>query len=400
MLERLIFPNFFEILTVSGALAAWGVLCWLAAPAIAQASPALHLLMPLLLALLIWGPASRAERRPATSPAAERAATIILATAFVALACAAALAVSAGLWAIFRGLGALRAEAMVAANVAEDVLYGPGFRVFAEGVLVLTAGTLVYGFVGGQRRLEITRLTVELPGLPPDAPGLRVVHVSDLHLGPRADRTTLRKAIDRVLAIEPDVVCVTGDIVDSPATDLEAWMPELTRLTARHGVYAILGNHDRFTGPDKVAAALRRWTTWCVLRDEVAVVRRGSAELHLLGLEDRLDAVAPRIASLLARVPQGAATVLLAHHPDVFEHAVAAGIPLTLAGHTHGGQIAVPGLPHVNVARLLISRFDRGTFTRAASHLHVSRGVGTSGQPVRVGCPAEITTVSLVAPAA
>ena len=66
----------------------------------------------------------------------------------------------------------------------------------------------------------------------------------------------------------------------------------------------------------------------------------------------------------------------------------------------HGGQIAVPGLPHVNVARLLISRFDRGTFTRAGSHLHVSRGVGTSGQPVRVGCPAEITTVSLVAPAA
>src|SRR5262245_2656016 len=121
MLERLIFPNFFEILTVSGALAAWGILCWLAAPAISQASPALHLLMPLLRGLLIWGPARRAERRPATSPAAERAATIILATAFVALACAGALAVSAILWAIFRGLGAFRAEAIVAANVAEDV---------------------------------------------------------------------------------------------------------------------------------------------------------------------------------------------------------------------------------------------------------------------------------------
>jgi predicted MPP superfamily phosphohydrolase len=399
MLERLIFPNFFEILTVSGALAAWGLLCWLAAPAVSQASPALHLLMPLLLALLIWGPARRAERRPATSPAAERAATIILATAFVALACAAALAASAAVWALFRGLGALRAEAMVATTVAEDVFYGPGFRVFAEGVLALTAGTLVWGFVRGQRRLEITRLTVELPGLPPDAPGLRVVHLSDLHLGPRADRTTLRNAIDRVLAIEPDLVCVTGDIVDSPATDLEAWVPELRRLTARHGVYAILGNHDRFTGAEKVADALRRWTSWRVLRDDVAVVRVGSAALHLLGLEDRTEPVAPRIAALLARVPEDAAIVLLAHHPDVFDHAVAAGVPLTLAGHTHGGQIAMPGLPHLNVARLLISRFDSGTFSRAASHLHVSRGIGTSGQPVRVGCPAEITTVSLVAPA-
>src|SRR5512145_499780 len=113
MLERLIFPHFFEILTVSGALAAWGLLCWFAAPAVSQASPALHLLMPLLLALLIWGPARRAERRPASSPAAERAATIILASAFVALACAAALGASAAVWAVFRMMGALRAEAVV-----------------------------------------------------------------------------------------------------------------------------------------------------------------------------------------------------------------------------------------------------------------------------------------------
>ena len=400
MLERLIFPNFFEILTVSGALAAWALLCWLAAPAVSQASPTLHLLVPLLLALLIWGPARRAERRPATSRNAERAGNVILATAFVALACAAALAVAAGLWALGRLPGALRAEAMVAANVADDILYGPGFRVFAEAVLAFTAGTLVYGYVRGHRRLEITRLTVELSGLPAEAPGLRVVHVSDLHLGPRADRAALRTAIDRVLAIEPDLVCITGDIVDSPATDLEAWMPELTRLTARHGVFAILGNHDRFTGADAVTRALRRWTTWRILRDEVAVVRVGTAALHLLGLEDRADAVAPRLAALCAQVPEGAAMVLLAHHPDVFQDALAAGVPLTLAGHTHGGQIAPPGLPHVNVARLLVSRFDSGTFTRAGRHLHVNRGLGTSGQPVRVGVPAEITTLSLVAPAA
>ena len=400
MLERLIFPYFFEILTVTGALAAWGLLCWLAAPAVSQASPALHLLMPLLLALLIWGPARRAERKPASSRHAERAANFILATAFVALACAGALAVSAGLWDVAWLTGALRAEASVAPGVAEEVLYGPGFRVFAEAMLACTACTLVYGYVHGRRRLEITRLTVELPGLPDDAPGLRVVHVSDLHLGPRADRAALRAAIDRVLAIEPDIVCVTGDIVDSPATDLAAWMPELTRLTARHGVYAILGNHDRFTGADVVAAALRRWTSWHVLRDEVAVVRVGTTALHILGLEDREAPVAPRLAALRAQVPEGAALLLLAHHPDVFEHAPAAGVPLMLAGHTHGGQIAPPGLPHVNIARLLISRFDSGTFTRDRSHLHVNRGLGTSGQPVRVGVPAEITTLSLVAPAA
>jgi predicted MPP superfamily phosphohydrolase len=250
--------------------------------------------------------------------------------------------------------------------------------------------------VRGHRRLEITRLTVELPGLAADAVGVRVVHVSDLHLGPRADRMGLRAAIDRVLELEPDVVCVTGDIVDSPATDLEAWMPELTRLNARHGVFAILGNHDRFTGADRVTAALRRWTSWTVLRDAVAVVPLAGGELHVLGLEDREDPVAPRLAALCRQVPAGAARLLLAHHPDVFPHALAAGLPLTLAGHTHGGQIAPPGLPHANIARLLISRFDSGTFTRPGGWLHVNRGLGTSGQPVRLGVPAEITTLSLI----
>ena len=396
MLERLIFRHFFEILTVSGALAAWALLSWLAAPVVAQVSPALHVLAPLLFALLIWGPARRAERRAASSRHAERAGNIILATAFVALACAAALAVSAGLWALGQLPGALRAEATVAARVAEDVIYGPSFRVFAEAVLLLTAGTLVYGYVRGHRRLEITRLTVELPGLATDAAGVRVVHVSDLHLGPRADRMGLRAAIDRVLELEPDVICITGDIVDSPATDLEAWIPELTRLNARHGVFAILGNHDRFTGADRVTAALRRWTSWTVLRDEVAVVPVAGGELHILGLEDREDPVAPRLAALCRQVPAGRARLLLAHHPDVFPHALAAGLPLTLAGHTHGGQIAPPGLPHANVARLLISRFDSGTFTRPGGWLHVNRGLGTSGQPVRLGVPAEITTLSLI----
>ncbi len=396
MLERVIFRHFFGILTVSGALAAWGLLAWLAAPVVSQVSPTLHLLAPLLFALLIWGPARRAERRPATSRHAERAGNIILATAFVALACAVALAAAAGLWALGQLAGALRAEAMVAAGVTREVLYGPAFRVFAEGVLLLTAGTLVYGYVRGHRRLEITRLTVELAGLPADAAGVRVVHVSYLHLGPRADRMGLRAAIDRVLAIEPDVVCITGDIVDSPATDLEAWMPELARLTACHGVFAILGNHDRFTGAERVTAALRRWTSWRVLRDEVAVVRVAGGELHILGLEDRDDPVPPRLAALCAQVPAGAARLLLAHHPDVFPHALAAGVPLTLAGHTHGGQIAPPGLPHANIARLLISRFDGGTFTRPGGRLHVNRGLGTSGQPVRLGVPAEITTLSLI----
>src|SRR5262249_57417447 len=108
------------------------------------------------------------------------------------------------------------------------------------GAMAVAAG----GYTRGPRRLRTTRIDVPLPGLSRALDGLRIVHISDLHLGPTAERGALRDAIDRVNALEPDVVCVSGDIVDSPLTDLEHWMPELSRLRARHGSYAVLGNHD------------------------------------------------------------------------------------------------------------------------------------------------------------
>jgi hypothetical protein len=260
---------------------------------------------------------------------------------------------------------------------------------------------VAYGYTWGHRRLVVTRLTLPIVSLPAPLAGLRVVHVSDLHLGPIADREALREALDRVVALDPDVVCVTGDIVDSRATDLEAWIPELARLSARHGVFAVLGNHDLFAGAERIAAAIARFTTWRVLRDEVATLEVDGARLHLLGLEHRATPhVAARLPALLAAVPPGDPAILLAHHPDVFPAAAAAGVPLTLAGHTHGGQLAVPGLPRLNPARLQLSRFDAGCFTQGRAHLHVNRGLGTSAQRVRIGVPREITVVTLATAAA
>jgi predicted MPP superfamily phosphohydrolase len=164
----------------------------------------------------------------------------------------------------------------------------------------------------------VTRLAVPLTDLPAALAGFRVVHVSDFHLGPLADRAAVREALDRIAALDPDVVCVTGDIVDSPAADIDAWIPELARLRARHGVFAILGNHDRHAGTERVAAALRRWTGWRLLRDEVATVEVDGARLHLLGLEDRREAEATDgLATLVAQAPPGEPAILLAHRPSV-----------------------------------------------------------------------------------
>jgi predicted MPP superfamily phosphohydrolase len=236
-----------------------------------------------------------------------------------------------------------------------------------------------------------------MPGLPPALDGLRIVHLSDLHLGPTAHRATLRDAFDRVNALDPDVICVTGDLVDSPVADLDHWLPELCRLRARHGIFAVLGNHDRYAGADRVAAAVRATTPWRLLRDEIATIEIGGERLHVIGLDDRPGPPAIKLPSLLASVPRDEARLVLVHQPSAFTTAATLRVPLTLAGHTHGGQIAVPGLPSLNTARLMMTRFDAGTFASGRSLLHVNRGLGTSGQRVRIGAPREITLVTLLA---
>jgi hypothetical protein len=397
MREKFVFRHFFDVLAVLGALSEWGLACWFLGPPPAV----LHVVVPPLLAVLNRLAARRLERDPATGFLLGPAGQVVCASAFAAVAAAGVLGVLASGWAVVWLLGALSAEAGVVVDAVVDPVSGTTFRALGSAAVGSVVLAVAYGYVRGHRRLRVTSIVVPLPDLPNALAGLRLVHVSDLHLGPMADRSALREALDRVAALDPDVVCVTGDLVDSPAADLDSWMPELSRLGARHGVFTILGNHDVYVGAERIEAAVRRWTGWHLLRDEVGTVEIGGSRLHLLGLEHRPEPrVADGIPGLLARVPHGEPAILLAHHPIVFPAAAAAGIRLVLAGHTHGGQLAVPGLPRLNAARLLITRYDRGCFTRDGALMHVSRGLGVSGQRVRVGVPREITVVTLVPAAA
>ena len=138
-----------------------------------------------------------------------------------------------------------------------------------------------------------------------------------------------------------------------------------------------------------------------LLRDEVSTLSLDGARLHLVGLEDRARSeAADALPDVLARVPAGEPAIVLVHHPAAFPAIAAARVPLALAGHTHAGQVAVPGLPRLNPARLFITRFDGGLFVEGASTLHVSAGLGASAQRVRVGVPREIAVLTLVPAAA
>jgi predicted MPP superfamily phosphohydrolase len=389
LVERLIFRHFFDGLALGGALAEWLLACWLltalrAAPPLVHAGAVVALFAINRLAAL---PVQ--ERDPRPGPIGPRTGHAVLAVAFGAMMSAGALAVTAVLWAAGSLFGT-RAEAGGLALGTVTPLLGPAFDIAGPAVVALTAAAVAHGYARGYRALRVEELAVPLAG----APALRIVHLSDFHLGPFADPAAVRDALERAMALAPDLVCVTGDIVDSPAADLDVWLPELRRLRAPLGVYAILGNHDRHVGAERVAAALARHTDWRLLRDEVVAVEARGARLWLVGLEDRPETQkTDALPGLLAQVPPGAPAILLAHRPSVFPAAAAAGVRLTLAGHTHGGQVAVPGLPALNVARALGTRLDVGTFRRGDCVLHVSRGIGTSGQRIRVGVPREITVV-------
>ncbi|MCW5891425.1 MAG: metallophosphoesterase [bacterium] len=396
-LGRLLLRRFWWTIALAGALGEWTLVCALVDPPLA---PLWHVVAVVLLTLLNRAAAEGYEREAPDGHLPKRAAQAVLATGFVSAAGALTLGAAAMGWMVVDRLGALPADAGQLAAAAAPFL-GPGFAAVAWPSVALVMLVATWGYVAGHRRLRVTPLLVSLPGLPPALDGLRIVHLSDLHLGPLADRAALGDVVARLAEIDPDVIVVTGDVVDSKRTDLEAWVPALASIGARHGVYAILGNHDEGAGLDRVAAAIARHTTWTLLRDTVAPVTLHGATLWLVGLEYRDTAAACAVLpELLAQVPAGDAAVLLCHHPAIYETAARLGVPLTLAGHTHGGQLAVPGLPRLNPARILMTRFDAGTFARHGTLLHVNRGLGISGQRIRVGAPREITVVTLLSPSA
>lgn len=396
-LGRLLLRRFWWTIALAGALGEWVLVCAVFG---APPSPLLHVVAVLALTLLNRAAAEGYEREAPDGHLPKRVAQAVLAAGFVSAAGALTLVVAAVGWIAADRLVALPADASQVLGPAASLL-GPGFAAVAWPSVALVMLVASWGYLVGHRRLRVTPLLVSLPGLPPALDGLRIVHLSDLHLGPLADRAGFADVVARVAELDPDLVVVTGDVVDSKRTDVDAWVPLLAGIRARHGVWAILGNHDEGAGLDRVAAAIARHSDWTVLRDDVAPVTIDGATLWLVGLEYRdTPASIAALPGLVARVPSGEAAILLCHHPAIYEAAARLGVPLTLAGHTHGGQLAVPGLPRLNPARILMTRFDAGTFARHGTLLHVNRGLGISGQRIRVGAPREITVVTLLAPAA
>jgi predicted MPP superfamily phosphohydrolase len=267
---------------------------------------------------------------------------------------------------------------------------------------IAAAGSVVDGLAAARRLPRIREVRVELPDLPPSLSGLRIAHVSDIHIGNGYDPEQTARLVEHVNALGADIIAITGDIFDRDPTVIGPGAARLAGLRARLGVYAVLGNHDAYAGKEGVVAALSAHAPGIrLLRGEIAVATT-SPPLAIAGIDDPGDEwrVTPEGARDLDAIAEKRAghhpCLLLVHRPDVFPEAAAAGFSLVLSGHYHGGQIALPGSRGAANAARLISRYYGGVHGIGASRLHVTRGVGCAGPRLRLACPPEISLIEIV----
>jgi predicted MPP superfamily phosphohydrolase len=265
----------------------------------------------------------------------------------------------------------------------------------AGGVALVgaTGSMLVWGNVRGRHAFELREVAATIPGLPRSLDGYVIVQVSDIHSGMYVRERELDEGFALVRKARPDLVVVTGDIVDFDERDAPLVARKLGDLAARDGVRAILGNHDYYAGAAAVAASLRAAGV-DVLVDEGRVVRAADGGFALLGVDDlrarQYGRPGPQLEKALATVPPDLPRILLSHQPHTVDQ-WAGQVALQLSGHTHGGQIN-PGFN----AMSLFAPYVAGPYSVAGTTLYVNRGFGTVGPPSRVGAPPEVTRIVLV----
>ena len=244
------------------------------------------------------------------------------------------------------------------------------------------------------RRLVTTRRTLELPRWPSSLDGVRLGVLTDIHSGaPYAGPKAIARAVERLNAEAPDVMLLLGDYIDAHPlwggrVPPEAIARELGALRAPLGVFAVLGNHDWKQAGDDM------WRALTAAGIEVLENRSARAgDFHVAGLAD-LRCRRPDLPSALADIPPDAPAILLSHDPDVFPY-VPDRVALTLSGHLHGGQVAIPILRRPALPSRYGERYARGHVVEEDRHLYVSTGLGTSGLPLRFLAPPEVVILEL-----
>jgi predicted MPP superfamily phosphohydrolase len=279
----------------------------------------------------------------------------------------------------------------------------PQFQIARRNFLQTTGASLclapvaatAFGIVT-RNRFQVSEVHIPVPNLPKDLDGLKIVQLSDIHLSAFLSERELARAIDMANETRSQIALVTGDLITRHGDPLDACLGQLARLRADAGVLGCLGNHEIYTESEGYVTAQGRGLGIEFLRHEARGLRFGGAAINVAGVDYQRKHF-PYLKGAEKLVAPGSLNILLSHNPDVFPVAAAQGFDVTIAGHTHGGQIDFELLhQHMNAARYF-TPYVRGLYREGKSFVYVSSGLGTIGVPVRIGAPPEISLLRLCA---
>jgi predicted MPP superfamily phosphohydrolase len=286
-------------------------------------------------------------------------------------------------------------------DVAVERRYFLQTATYAAGALPFVM--VGYGFLIGRQNYQVHEVEVPILNLPPQLDGLRLLQLTDVHASAYMPVREVRRIADIAREVEADLVLHTGDFLTTLGDPLEGAVAELARVEGHYGSFGCLGNHEIYAGASEAATDLFAQRGVRILRGENAGVEIDGARVNLIGVDYQRQppAMPPeqgkrfylRDAERLVR--PDAVNILLSHNPNPFFRAADLDIELTLAGHTHGGQVQVEILDtRLSPARFM-TPFINGLYERQGHQLYVSRGLGTVGAPIRINVPPEITLLTL-----
>jgi predicted MPP superfamily phosphohydrolase len=276
--------------------------------------------------------------------------------------------------------------------------FSPRGRKIFYGLFVCGLLLALYSLFIEPNRLILRETTITLPAWPEEFKGLRIAVFSDLHAGsPHITLDKIRRVVEMTNASQPDLILLPGDfviqdVVGGKFIAPEVFAMELKNLKAVNGVFATLGNHDWWYNAARIRQVLEK-AGIRVLENQTEKIERNGTIIWLAGLSD-LWGGNPKIEDTLKQITDNAPVIAITHNPDLFP-AIPSRIALTITGHSHGGQVALPLIGRPVVPSKFGQRYAIGHIVEAGKHLFVTSGIGTSIFPVRFGVPPEVSVLTI-----
>lgn len=295
-------------------------------------------------------------------------------------------------WVIYRVMDRIREHFAAPTNA------GRRRTLNAAGNLAMAApfAALGYGALIERTKFRLREVNAFIPGLAPGLEGLRILQLSDIHIGPFLTESDLARVVDMGMEAKPDLAVITGDLISTHGDPLDACIRQLARIKADAGVFGCMGNHEHYARAENYTEQAAARAGIRFLRGRAQQLQFGGATLNLAGVDHQWRMYGREyLAGAERMVVPGALNLLLSHNPDVFPVAARQGYNLMLSGHTHGGQINIEIYDQSISPSRFFTPYVYGLYHTQGAAAYVTRGIGTIAIPVRIGAPPEITVIRL-----